>query len=319
MPNPPSAPIDWDPEEYFNRAATRRGMTAEQLRAQLRGLADESRASAHHVSFEHLRDGVLSDSELTHLDQCQYCSRFLQAVNPQPAEVERFVATALARFEPQYARVAAKRSWKVPTALAASVTVGILGVTAYFNLQRAREVTAMKPPASTEAMAARCQQASGKVSGCLLFADAVRYQIDGDSKTAQELVTRGLVKAGVSTPVVAEVAKTLRTDPATPQDMPRAVAQANAAASAVSAKVSSNASEWLDAARLHLEARQDTEAYLAVGHYLKSSAPQAQSTAYLVGFAQPVQQIGSIKSAKTELTQHELDKTSRIPMTTATK
>jgi hypothetical protein len=277
-------PLHWQPEDYFARAADRRGLTPEQLRAQLRGLADQASANANHISFEHLRDGALSDKELTHLDACHYCSQFLQTVNPQPGEVERFVKRATRWYGiPQH--VVARR-WAMPLTLAAVLSGGV-GVTAYQVAKHntVSDSTAAPVWAST---VTRCEDASGKTIGCQIFADAARYQVAGDTQTAQSLVTRGLVKAGVSKPVVAKVEKTLNAPRAPKHELPEAVAKADAAARVASREGNVDASQWLETARLHVVAGQQAQAYSAVGNYLKASVDNSQATAYVVGFAQPV-------------------------------
>jgi hypothetical protein len=148
-----------------------------------------------------------------------------------------------------------------------------------------------------KATVARCEKASGESRGCELFADAARYQLSGDSETAQHLVTLGLERTGVSTPVIAQVQKTLQTAPASAQERPHAVAQAKAAASAVKANPAADASQWLVTAQLHVIAGQDSQAYVALGNYLKDSAPHAQAVAYIVGFAQPVYQVTKNEAA----------------------
>jgi len=291
-------PLEWQPEEYFKRAAARRAMTPEQLRAQLRSLADESREMATHVPFEHLRDGALSEEELIHLDRCNYCSRFLQSVNPKADEVDRFVGVALARYvpvmgvaaAPAMAPAARASLWRMPAALAAGVFLGAIGLSFYHQVRESPGLSAANAP-PWKATVARCQKASGETSGCELFADAARYQLIGDSKTAQHLVTLGLERTGVSTPVIAQVQKTLQTSPASPQERPQAVAQAKAAASAAKANPAANASQWLTTAQLHVIAGEDSQAYVALGNYLKDTAPRAQAIAYMVGFAQPVYQV----------------------------
>jgi hypothetical protein len=293
-------PLEWLPEEYFKRAAARRDMTPEQLRAQLRSLADESRVMATHVPFEHLRDGTLSEEELSHLDRCSYCSRFLQSVNPKADEVDRFVGEALTRYVPAMGTVAAARAmapaaragglWRTPAALAVGVFLGAIGLSFYYQMRQIPVSNAANAPL-WKATVVRCQKASGETSGCELFADAARYQLSGDSETAQHLVTLGLERTGVSTPVIAQVQKTLQTTPASPQERPNAVAQAKAAASAAKANPATDASQWLATAQLHLIAGEDSQAYVALGNYLKDSAPRAQAVAYIVGFAQPVYQV----------------------------
>jgi hypothetical protein len=297
-------PLDWQPEEYFKRAAARRDMTPEQLRAQLRSLADESREMATHVPFEHLRDGALSEEELVHLDRCNYCSRFLQSVNPKADEVDRFVGEALARYVPVMGRVAAAQAvapaaraalWRMPAALAAGVALGAIGLSFDRPMRDGAALTAANA-APWKATVVRCQKASGETSGCVLFADAARYELSGDSKTAQHLVTLGLERTGVSPPVIAQVKNTLQTTPASSQERPQAVAQAKAAASAAKANPATDASQWLTTAQLHVIAGQDSQAYVALGNYLKDTAPRAQAAAFMVGFAQPVYQVTKSES-----------------------
>jgi hypothetical protein len=312
-------PLNWDSDAYFAQAAARRDLTPEQLRARLRGLADESHASAHHIAFEHLRDGSLSDGELTHLDHCNFCSKFLQTVNPKPQTVETFVTAALSRFDPKshialawskplmQASRPAPRTWYVPATLVASLALAAVGVSTYYSARHASpEVNALGPLSATATT--RCEKASGERRGCELFADAVRYQIKGDSQTAQVLVTQGLQQTGVSEPVIAQVQKALDARRASPKDLAHAVATADAAASAIHAKAEADPTQWLEAARLHVVARQESKAYVAVGHYLNDSAPHAQATAYLVGFAQPVEELASKKSDPTDVWRYTTQK-----------
>jgi hypothetical protein len=295
-------PLDWDREEYFRRAAARRNLTPEQLRAQLRTISDESRQLASHVPFEHLRDGELSEDELSHLDRCQYCSRFLQTVNPNAEEVERFVGKALSRLEPAVTlsrartiyspRQAVAPRWWFPGALAAGVLLGAIGLFTFQTTQRPS--LAVKNVQPWQAAVERCQAASGEIKGCELFADAARYQLIGDTKTAQQLLTRGLERTGVSAPVVAQVQKTLDSTPASPAHLEVAKAQAQAAAAAIEVS-KADASDWLASAQLHVIAGQRPQAYSALAKYLKDTTPHAQSTAYIVGFEQTLNQIGAYK------------------------
>jgi hypothetical protein len=233
------------------------------------------------------------------LDRCNYCSRFLQSVNPKADEVDRFVGEALARYVPAMGTVAAAQAmapaaraalWRTPATLAVGVFLGAIGLSFYYQMRQNPVSNAANAPL-WKATVARCQKASGETSGCELFADAARYQLSGDSETAQHLVTLGLERTGVSTPVIAQVQKTLQTTPASPQERPNAVAQAKAAASAAKANPAADASQWLATAQLHLIAGEDSQAYVALGNYLKDSAPRAQAAAYIVGFAQPVYQV----------------------------
>jgi hypothetical protein len=285
---------------YFARAAARRQLTPEQLRAQLRTLADEAHASSNHLSFEKLRDAstvTLSDEDMAHLDQCRYCSRFMQTVLPTELEKDIFVTSALKRYAPQrrdFTRSVA-RYWPIPASITVGLLVGGLGVWTLSANHRA----SLPPPAAklsyqgaptlhwANTVKQRCTLAGGEVQSCEIFADAARYQLQGDSAIAQDLVTHGLERSGVRKPIIVQVKATLETKPASPERLPQAIAQAEAA-TVNDPNASTNSSLWLESARLHLVAGQDSKAYTAVGHFLKAEIPKAQSTAFLIGFVQPV-------------------------------
>lgn len=316
---------DLPTEVYFARAAARRHLTPEQLRAQLRTLADEAHSYSQHLSFEQLRDArtmTFSDAEMAHLDQCKYCSRFMQTVQPTKQETDRFVDKARKVFGTQKARSLgfenlaveealpfrgpARSIWAIPASIAAGVLLGGVGILTLYALnpslgpapkQMVAQQDTRTPHWSNTVK--QCAQASGESQGCQLFADAARYQLQGDSAVAQDLVTHGLERSGVSPPIIVQVKKTLQTKPAPPEELPQAIAEAaNVGPDGTLTKASHN-TQWLEAARLHLAAGQDSKAYAAVGNYLKEETPKSQATAFLVGFVQPVSTLQPTKGSST--------------------
>ena len=307
---------DVSTEEYFARAAARRQLTPEQLRAQLRVLADESHAYSKHLSFEQLRDSdstSFSDEDMAHLDQCKYCSRFMQTVQPSRQETARFVDKALKVFKPAQAAASAQvrawiddsprveasiplprqmshsRGWSVPASVAAGLVLGILGTSTFLMLRDASTKVAAHPATPSPHLATvakeECTQASGQSQSCQLFADAARYQLQGDSAVAKDLVTHGLERSGVSAPVIVKVKHTLETKSAPPSELRNAVLLANASPKGATEGVDT---QWLESARLHFAAGQSSEGYVAVANYLKDEIPSQQATAFYVGFVEPI-------------------------------
>ena len=244
----------------------------------------------------------------------------MQTVQPTKDETDRFVETAREAFGPKKERSfglenlaltdafpvrrPARSIWTIPVSLAAGALLGSVGILTWSakNSTLGRAPKQMVADADTSIphwsnTVKRCTQASGESQSCQLFADAVRYQLQGDSAVAQDLVAHGLERSGVSQPIIVQVKETLQTKPVSPEELPHAIAQAENVGPAGTLTKSSLDTQWLEAARLHLAAGQDSKAYAAVGNYLKEETPKYQATAFVVGFVQPFSTLESTKDS----------------------